>query len=46
MGRDATIRIDQIGFDNAGPLEVIPEPGAVAMLALGGFAALAHRRRA
>ena len=45
-GGDATIRIDQIGYDNAGPLGPIPEPGSLAVLALGGFAALARRRRA
>src|SRR5687768_590541 len=41
---DATIRIDQIGFDNAGPLEPIPEPTSLALFGLAGFALLRRHR--
>jgi hypothetical protein len=44
-GGNATVRIDQIGYDNAGPL--VPEPSAIVLSALamlGGVAA--GRRRA
>ena len=39
-GGNATVRIDQIGFDNA----VVPEPGAVSVLALGLLALRRTRR--
>lgn len=42
-GGDATIRIDQIGYDNAGP---IPEPTSLALFGLAGAALLGRRRRA
>jgi hypothetical protein len=42
-GGAATIRIDQIGYDNAGPL--IPEPAAISLAGLGLVGLLAARRR-
>jgi hypothetical protein len=42
-GGNATFRIDQIGYDNAGPL---PEPSSGIIIAVLGAAALARRRRA
>jgi hypothetical protein len=41
----ATIKIDQIGYDNAGHLQAVPEPASLAGLALVGFGAMNWRRR-
>ena len=43
-GGDATIRIDQIGYDNAGPLGPIPEPTSLAFFGLAGIALLRRHR--
>jgi hypothetical protein len=44
-GGDTTIRIDQIGYDNAGPLGPIPEPTSLAFFGLAGMALLRRHRR-
>jgi hypothetical protein len=42
-GGNATVRIDQIGYNNAGSL--VPEPSALALATLSSVASLAIRRR-
>jgi hypothetical protein len=42
---NATIRIDQIGYDNSGPFPVIPEPSTIAILATGMVLVASTSRR-
>jgi hypothetical protein len=34
-GTNATVRIDQIGYDNSGPFQIIPEPSTCAIVMMG-----------
>jgi hypothetical protein len=43
--QDATIYIDNVAFDSAGQLPVVPEPSSAVLAVMGGLAILAGRMR-